>query len=64
MIYDGQYCVMTFAIRESCNQIHGNLREGFGICWGYDSEHQGFEAMCEIFVLLVGGASLDVFVYP
>jgi hypothetical protein len=38
--------------------------EGFGIDGWWDSEHRGFDAMGEVFVLLACHASFDVFCDP
>jgi hypothetical protein len=40
------------------------VREWFGVNHGWDAKEWGFDAVCQVFILLTGGTSFDVFGDP
>ena len=60
MVDDSQYAVVSSALRESHDQVHGYLGE-WGVIVGYRDLVQGsLGSVREVFVLLTGRASFDV----
>jgi hypothetical protein len=55
---------MSVALRESCDKIHCNMREWFGINNRGNVKRWGFDVVGQVLVLLTSGASFDVFRYP
>ena len=64
MIYDGENGVVSIAFGESRDEVHRYVGERFGVNGGRDMEEQGFDVVCQVFVLLTGGASFDIFRDP
>jgi hypothetical protein len=55
---------MSVAFRETRDEVHGYVWERFGVNGRQNAKDGGFSAMSEVFVLLTGGASFDVFCDP
>ena len=64
MVYNSEYSILSIAFQELSDEVHGYHFKGLSIWRGWDVVEWGLLSMCEVFVLLIGRASLDVFCYP
>jgi hypothetical protein len=55
---------MSFTFWEARDEIHGYVRKWFGVNGWWNAKSGGFDTVGEVFVLLAGGTSFDVFHDP
>jgi hypothetical protein len=55
---------VSFALGEFCDEIHGDVGKWFGTDGRWNSKYWGFDAVCQVLVLLAGCAAFDVFCDP
>jgi|SRR6266403_812217 len=64
MIYNGEDCIISFLLWESCDEVHCNLLKWKGSFFGGDLIQGRLLLISKDFVLLTVGTSLDIIRYP
>ena len=64
MVHDRQYGVVSVLLRESCNEVHGDLLKGEGAFFGGNAVERYFLFVGHDFVLLAGCAAFYVVCDP
>ena len=64
MVYDGEDGIVSVAVGELGDQIHGYYLKRLSEGWNIDLIWWGSSSMCECFVLLALGTPFDVVFHP
>ena len=64
MVHDSQYSIVSVLLRESCDEVHGDLLKGEGAFFGSDPVEWRSLLMGEYLVLLAGCAAFYIVCDP